>query len=216
MFTGLTLGLGEIGGRVPDGGEFELTVVAGFAWSDPLELGESIAVNGACLTVAARVGPRGFRAHASGETVRRTTLGTARRVNLERALALGDRLGGHIVSGHVDGLGTLISARRSASSLVCEFGAAADLMSLIIPKGSIAIDGVSLTVNEISAETFTVNLIPHTAEMTTIGFLRPGDRVNLETDLIGKYVKRLMTFDENRPRPEGLTLEFLARHGFGR
>lgn len=214
MFTGLTLGMGKITGRLPKGAEIEVTVTAGFDWSSPLVLGESIAVSGACLTVTETVGLRGFKAYASPETLRQTTLGKTEAVNLERALAIGDRLGGHLVSGHVDGAGQVHSLNRSGSSLVFKFGAEKKLMPFIVPKGSIAIDGVSLTVNEVNADCFTVNLIPHTADMTTIGSLKPGDTVNLETDLIGKYVHRLMTF-ENGPRPaEGITLDFLASHGF--
>ena len=214
MFTGLTLGLGEISRRRPQGTEFELTVTAGFDWCAPLDLGESIAVSGVCLTVTQTVGTRGFTAFTSGETLRLSTLGQARVVNLERALALGDRLGGHLVSGHVDGPGRVQSITKAGASLVYKFGAGPELMPYIVPKGSICIDGVSLTVNEADRSAFTVNLIPHTAEITTLGLLKPGDTVNLETDLIGKYVHRLMTFSD-QPRPaEGLTLEFLAKNGF--
>ena len=215
MFTGLTLGLGEINSRRPKGAEFELTVTAGFDWSSPLALGESIAVSGVCLTVTETVGAGGFTAYASGETLKRSTLGAASKVNLERALALGDRLGGHLVSGHVDGPGTVHSITRAGSSLIYKFGADPELMPFIVPKGSICIDGVSLTVNEVQDNSFTVNLIPHTSEITTLGLLRAGDTVNLETDLIGKYIHRLMMFGGGTPRPqEGLTLEFLAKHGF--
>ena len=214
MFTGLTLGLGEISARAPKGEEFELTVTAGFDWSEPLELGESIAVSGVCLTVTEAVGARGFTAYASGETLRLSTLGRVRRVNLERALTLSDRLGGHLVSGHVDGQGAVLSVKRAGASLIYRFGAGADLMPFIVPKGSIAIDGVSLTVNEVLPGIFTVNLIPHSAGITTLGLLRPGDTVNLETDLLGKYIHRLLSFrDQSRPA-EGLTLEFLAKNGF--
>ena len=215
MFTGLTLGMGEISRRTPKGAEVELTITPAFDWGSPLALGESIAVSGVCLTVTAAAGPRGFTAYASGETLTRSTLGKAAKVNLERALALGDRLGGHLVSGHVDGPGTVHSITRAGSSLMYKFGAGSELMPFIVPKGSICIDGVSLTVNEVQDQGFTVNLIPHTAEITTLGLLRPGDAVNLETDLIGKYIHRLMMYGGGTPRPqEGLTLEFLAKHGF--
>lgn len=215
MFTGLTLGMGEISARRPKGAEHELTVTASFDWSGPLELGESIAVSGTCLTVTSVVGSRGFTAYASGETLRLSTLGRTRQVNLERALTLSDRLGGHLVSGHVDGPGRVLSISRAGSSLVYHFGAGADLMPLIVPKGSIAIDGVSLTVNEVLEDSFSVNLIPHTAEITTLGLLQPGDQVNLETDILGKYVQRLLNFNgRSQPQAEGLTLDFLAKHGF--
>lgn len=215
MFTGLTLGMGEISARRPKGAEHELTITASYDWSGSLELGESIAVSGTCLTVTSVVGARGFTAYASGETLRLSTLGRARRVNLERALTLSDRLGGHLVSGHVDGPGRVLSISRAGASLVYQFGAGADLMPLIVPKGSIAIDGVSLTVNEVLEGSFSVNLIPHTAEITTLGLLKPGDQVNLETDILGKYVQRLLSFsDRSQPPAENLTLEFLAKHGF--
>ncbi|UQZ89276.1 riboflavin synthase [Deltaproteobacteria bacterium Smac51] len=216
MFTGLTLGMGEITRRTPRGAEFELTVTPDFDWGTPLQLGESIAVSGACLTVTGMAGPRAFTAYASGETLRLTTLGSARKVNLERALAVGDRLGGHIVSGHVDGSGTVHSITRAGSSLIYKFGAAAELMTFIVPKGSITIEGVSLTVNEVTDGAFTVNLIPHTAEATTLGLLKSGDAVNLETDLIGKYIYRFVRVTDRDWKPEGMTLEFLAKHGFGR
>ena len=215
MFTGLTLGTGEIIRRTPKGEEYELTVSAGFDWSGPLELGESIAVSGVCLTVTSIEGSRRFTAYASGETLRRSTLGSASRVNLERALPLGGRLGGHLVSGHVDGLGTTLAAIRAGASLVYKFEASPDLLPFIVPKGSIAIDGVSLTVNEVEARAFTVNLIPHTAGLTTLGALKPGVKVNLETDLLGKYVHRLMSFNGQPEPEEGLTFEMLARYGFG-
>ena len=214
MFTGLTLGMGEISRRIPKGEEVELSIRPSFDWGGPLVLGESIAVSGVCLTVTSISAGGGFSAYASGETLRRSTLGTVRKVNLERALALGERLGGHLVSGHIDGPGRVQSISRAGSSLEYKFGAGPELMPFIVPKGSIAIDGVSLTVNELSGESFTVNLIPHTSQITTLGLLQPGDSVNLETDLIGKYVHRLMNFREEARPAEGLTLDFLARHGF--
>jgi riboflavin synthase len=210
MFTGLTQGPGRIDRRTARGAEFELDVTAEFDWSPPLVPGESVAVSGVCLTVAGLLGPRGFTAHASAETLSRSTLGRAARVNLERALALGDRLGGHLVSGHVDGLGALISKTSAGASLILKFSLPAPLAPLVVAKGSIAVDGVSLTVNEVLAEAFTVNIIPHTLGRTTLGNLRPGEAVNLETDLLGKYVQRLLTFQERK----GLTLETLARNGF--
>ena len=205
--------MGEINRRLPKGAETELTVTAGFDWDSPLELGESIAVSGVCLTVTGICGARGFQAYASAETLRRSTLGAANLVNLERAMAMGGRLGGHLVSGHVDGTGRVVSINQAGSSSIYKFSAEGSLLPFIVPKGSICIDGVSLTVNEVAGEFFTVNLIPHTSRITTLGRLKPGDTVNLETDLIGKYVHRLMNI--NAPRPDsGLTLDFLARHGF--
>lgn len=214
MFTGLSLGMGRISRKAARGQEYELTVEADFDWKEALEIGESIAVSGACLTVTEAVGGRGFKAYASAETMGKTILGQAERVNLERALAFGARLGGHLVSGHVDGPGTVVSIDRAGSSLLYRFGVEAELTPFIVPKGSIAIDGVSLTVNEVDGLSFTVNLIPHTAEVTTLGLLKPGHQVNLETDLIGKYVHRLMNFKNPTEASETLTLDFLAKHGY--
>jgi riboflavin synthase len=210
MFTGLTQGMGRLDRRAARGAEVELGVAAEFDWAPPLVLGESVAVSGVCLTVAAISGPRGFTAHASAETLSCSTLGRAVRVNLERALALGDRLGGHLVSGHVDGLGALLSKTSAGASLILKFSLPAPLRAFVVAKGSIAVDGVSLTVNEILAEAFTVNLIPHTLERTTLGGLRPGEAVNLETDLLGKYVHRQLNLKDRG----GLSLEALAQGGF--
>jgi len=210
MFTGLTQGMGRLDRRTARGAEIELGVAAEFDWTPPLVLGESVAVSGICLTVAAISGPRGFTAHASAETLSRSTLGRVVRVNLERALALGDRLGGHLVSGHVDGLGALTSKTSAGASLILKFSLPTPLRAFVVAKGSIAVDGVSLTVNEILAEAFTVNLIPHTLERTTLGGLRPGEAVNLETDILGKYVHRQLNF-----KGQGsLSLEVLAQGGF--
>jgi len=213
MFTGLTQGLGRLDRRAARGGEVELEVTAELDWVPPLVLGESVAVSGVCLTVAGITGSRGFTAHASAETLNRSTLGRADRVNLERALALGDRLGGHLVSGHVDGLGALASKTSAGASQILKFSLPAPLRPFVVAKGSIAVDGVSLTVNEVLPEAFTVNLIPHTLDQTTLGGLRPGEAVNLETDLLGKYVHRLLTF-QNQGDRGGLSLEALARGGF--
>lgn len=214
MFTGLTLGTGIIVRRIPRGGGVDLNIQTDFDWDSPLITGESIAVSGACLTVTGfSAGSRGFTAHASEETLACSTLGRVKKINLERALTLGDRLGGHLVSGHVDGLGRVASRERAGSSLIYTFTAGEELLPLVVTKGSITIDGVSLTVNEIGADFFTVNLIPHTAQSTTLGALGAGDEVNLETDIIGKYVQRLLQPRETRPQ-EGLSRDFLARHGF--
>jgi len=210
MFTGLTLGRGRLDRRTPRGAEIELGVIAEFDWTPPLVLGESVAVSGVCLTVTGFSGPRGFTAHASAETLNRSTLGRSVLVNLERALTLSDRLGGHLVSGHVDGLGSLASKTSAGASQIMKFNLPAPLRPFVVAKGSIAVDGISLTVNEILAEAFTVNIIPHTLDQTTLGGLKPGEAVNLETDLLGKYVHRLLTFKNSG----GLTLEALAQAGF--
>lgn len=210
MFTGLTQGLGRLDRRTPRGAEIELGVTADFEWTPPLVLGESVAVSGVCLTVTGLSGARGFTAHASAETLNRSTLGRAVPVNLERALTLSDRLGGHLVSGHVDGLGALASKTSAGASQIMKFSLPAPLRPFVVAKGSIAVDGVSLTVNEILAEAFTVNIIPHTLDRTTLGGLKPGEAVNLETDILGKYVHRLLTFQDRG----GLSLEALAQAGF--
>ncbi|MGL4208217.1 MAG: riboflavin synthase [Candidatus Adiutrix sp.] len=215
MFTGLTLGLGEIKRKRPLGDEFELLIAADFIWDAPLTIGESIAVSGVCLTVTSAVGAFDFTAHASAETLGHSTLGGAKKVNLERALTLNSRLGGHLVTGHIDTLGTVLSVNRKGESLICEFSLdEPSLMALVVPKGSITIDGVSLTVNQTTEETFSVNLIPHTASMTTIASLSLGHKVNIETDIIGKYVQKLLGANNAAPKPKGLSVDFLAKHGF--
>ena len=158
-----------------------------------LNLGDSICVDGVCLTVAA-LGASGFHADVSGETLRVTTLGTkaaGARVNLEPALRAGDSLGGHWVSGHVDGLAEVLATADDARSLRVEFAAPRPLARYIARKGSVTLDGVSLTVNEVDGVKFAVNLIPHTLEVTTLGALAAGTRVNLEIDLLARYVERL-------------------------
>lgn len=197
----------------PRAKEIGLTVEAGFDWEGGLVLGESIAVSGACLTVNEDRG-RAFTAFVSAETISKTTLKEARvgaRVNLERALRLSDRLGGHLVTGHVDGLGLVKKREDRGQSIVFTFGLDKSLARYVVAKGSVTVDGVSLTVNEVTTDAFTVNLIPQTAMMTTLGFKGPGDHVNLETDLIGKYVARFLG---REPEPSKIDEKFLAEHGF--
>jgi riboflavin synthase len=163
---------------------------------DRLNLGDSICVDGVCLTVAA-LGAASFSADVSGETLRVTTLGSkaaGARVNLEPALRAGDSLGGHWVSGHVDGIAEVLTAASDARSLRVEFAAPKDLARYIARKGSVTLDGVSLTVNEVDGVKFAVNLIPHTLEVTTLGTLAAGARVNLEIDTLARYVERLSEY----------------------
>jgi len=212
MFTGLVEGIGEITGtgRLAEG--LKLTVALPFPAAE-LALGDSVAVAGACLTVV-EIGSKAAAFEVSPETLERTTLALKKagdRVNLERALRLGDRLGGHLVTGHVDGKGALRERRDGPASIFLKFEMPAPLSRYVIGKGSIAIDGVSLTVNTCQGNTFTVNIIPHTARMTTIASLRAGAPVNLETDIIGKYVEKLLG---GRSESAGVTAELLARHGF--
>ena len=213
MFTGIIQGLGRVAALRRMGAEIKLTVEAEFDWDGPLELGESVAVSGACLTVTETSG-RGFSAHVSAETMDRTSLrdlAPGGRVNLERALRLSDRLGGHLVSGHVDALSRILERRPQGQSVVFAFSLDREYEKYVIEKGSVALDGVSLTVNDVSPGRFTVNVIPHTAAMTTLSFKKAGDYVNLETDLIGKYVARLLGRDRGG---SDIDMGFLAEHGF--
>ena len=213
MFTGIVQGLGRILEMKSKGGEFTLAVRPEFDWDGPLSPGESICVSGACLTVTDIRGPV-FSAHVSGETVSRTIMkefASGSRVNLERALRLQDRLGGHLVTGHVDGVGTIKERAQRDRSIVFTIGLPADLSRLVVEKGSIAVDGVSLTVNEVRTDSFSINIIPHTALATTIGFKNRGDCVNLETDLIGKYVAKFVGRGRNE---SAIDEKFLAEHGF--
>ena len=213
MFTGLVEGVGVLAGLTPLAEGLRLAVKTSFPVSE-LTLGESVAVAGACLTVVAIEAPRASF-EVSPETLASTTFPLKKvgdRVNLERAVRLGDRLGGHLVTGHVDGVGVVRELRPGPAHIQMKFELPAALSRFVIEKGSIAVDGVSLTVNTCQGNTFTVNVIPHTARETTLASLKVGDRVNLETDIIGKYVARLLGKDG--PQGEGVTPELLARHGF--
>ena len=182
------------------------------------KIGDSIAVNGICLTVTS-LQPDGFKADVMAETVRRSSLsglGPGDTVNLERAMAADGRFGGHIVSGHVDGTGTIAGFRKEENAVWVKISAPFDILELVVEKGSIAIDGISLTVAEVTESDFSVSVIPHTAEETGLLKKRPGDTVNLETDIIGKYVKKLLGIpSQKEERAESpLTMEMLAELGF--
>ncbi len=195
MFTGLVETMGEVRRLEPDGAGGRLLVVAAPSIAGQLTIGESVAVNGACLTVVERDGQT-FRFQAGPETLRRTNLGeltVGDRVNLERSLQVSDRLGGHIVQGHVDGVGRIAERQLQGDWEMVWFGCPADLAAQMVPKGSVAVDGVSLTLVEVAADRFSVALIPHTLANTTLGFKQPGAVVNLETDLIGKYVWKYLS-----------------------
>jgi riboflavin synthase len=194
MFTGIISDLGTVASR--DGGRF---LIHCSYPAESIALGASIACDGACLTAVEVVsqlpGGSTFSVDVSNETLAKTTLDDwqpGRRVNLERALKAGEELGGHLVAGHVDGVGRIVDMRDDGESRRFGVEAPAELMRLIAPKGSVAIDGISLTVNEVTAGRFDVNIIPHTLTHTTLGSRKPGDRVNLEVDLIARYVARLM------------------------
>lgn len=194
MFTGLI----EEQGRVltpPRNGKLSL---AASKVTEGLALGDSIAVNGVCLTVSAFSGQR-FTADVMPETLHRSNLGELRTdslVNLERALPATGRFGGHFVSGHIDGVGSLLSVRPEGNALIFSIRAAPELLRGIVEKGSVAIDGISLTVVEVTETLFSVSVIPHTAAVTTLAGKRPGDRLNLETDMIGKYVLRALSLSQ--------------------
>lgn len=181
-----------------------------------LKIGDSVAVNGVCLT-ATTVDAGGFTADVMHETLNRSSLGAlapGNPVNLERAMAADGRFGGHMVAGHIDGTGTITETRRDDNAVWYTVSAAPSLLRYIVEKGSIAIDGISLTVAAVEADRFFVSVIPHTAAVTVLGRKQPGDIVNLETDLIGKYVEKLLRPAADTAPKGGISLEFLMKNGF--
>lgn len=212
MFTGIVHAVGEVLSLQQIGGDIRLSVTSGgLPWNDYV-IGDSISVSGVCLTAVA-LDDRGFAADCSSETMAVTALGDLRpgsRVNLEPAVALGDRLGGHIVSGHVDCVGVVKAREQDARSVRLVVGIPAEYQRYMAKKGSVCLDGVSLTVNEVSDSQFEVNIIPHTAEVTTIGDLRVGARVNIEVDLLARYLERLLSGTTD----SGISKDFLRAHGY--
>ncbi len=209
MFTGIIEGMGSVR-RITRKGEDALLDVEGALDVSDVKIGDSIAVNGACLTITAKTG-QAFAADVSAETLARTNLKRLKagdKVNLEKAMRLGSFLGGHLVLGHVDGTGTIRELSQKSGSIVFGVEVEDALMRYIVEKGSIAVDGVSLTVNRCEKGRFYVNMIPHTAQGTTLGFKKTADVVNVETDILGKYVEKFL-----QPR-KGLDMDFLAKHGF--
>jgi len=201
MFTGIVEATGRIVRTEPRGGDVRLVVEAGTLGLDDVAIGDSIAVSGVCLTAIALEG-NAFVVDVSNETLSRTSLqsiGPGARVNLEKALRLSDRLGGHLMAGHVDGLAHIVAIEPDARSQRWTFELPPDLSRYAAPKGSIAIDGVSLTVNEVDGRRFGVNLIPHTIDVTTLGERKVGDAVNIEVDLVARYVERLFADRTVRP-----------------
>lgn len=220
MFTGIIEGLGTIKELRPVGKGRRLTVAADFVL-DQTKVGDSIAVSGACLTVTGISGKR-FEADLSPETLSKTTFGragTGDRVNLERALRFSDRLDGHLVSGHIDCMGTVKRRQQDENSIIFIFEVPETLSPYVITKGSVAVDGISLTVNECDKNSFNVSIIPHTAKLTTLGFKQAGGVVNIEADMIGKYVERFTARQgyggkENKTGPSSIDRGFLEKAGF--
>lgn len=220
MFTGLIQGIGIVEAADARAGQTRLRIRAQFELAG-LTLGESIAVSGVCLTVEESAASA-FSVYASRETLTRTTLGslkTGSRVNLERALALGDRLGGHLVSGHVDCLATVDSVRPAGESKIFRLTFPKEFGPLVVEKGSVALDGISLTVNECGGDWLSVNIIPATQRETAILDWAPGRMVNMECDLIGKYVQRMLApwLAKGPGAPakgSAVTMDFLEKHGF--
>ncbi|MCB2228459.1 MAG: riboflavin synthase [Desulfarculaceae bacterium] len=217
MFTGLVEGTGTLGRISPSGPDSVLSISPPWPVGETV-LGESIAINGACLTVT-RITGEGFTVDVSAETLSRTTLGKMRpgaKVNLERAMQLGDRLGGHLVSGHIDCVGAIAKREEVGGSTRFEVTIPPEHLRLMVEKGSVAVDGISLTVNWVGPDRFGLNIIPHTMSATTLNLAKQGDSVNIETDLIGKYVARLLNRDEaeNGQDRSGLSVEDLRRAGW--
>jgi len=216
MFTGLIEDVGTVR-EITSGNGLRLAIATHIPMTE-IVLGESIAVNGVCLTVTS-FGGGIFRADVSPETVRRTTideLTVGACVNLERALRLSDRLGGHIVTGHIDAVATLLEKKAERNAILFTIELPPHLRRYVVKKGSIAVDGISLTVNEVTDETLSLSIIPHTLEKTTLREKTAGNRVNIETDIVGKYVERLLGVkrEEGDLEKSPIDLDFLAKHGF--
>lgn len=216
MFTGIIQAVGKVAALQPSNGDLRLRIQTGGLPLAGVALGDSIATSGVCLTVVELPGD-GFWADVSRETIDHTTIGQWRQgqpVNLEKAMTPNSALGGHIVSGHVDGVGHIVKRHDDARSIRLSVRAPAALARYIAHKGSICVDGVSLTVNEVGDTDFELNIIPHTAQMTTISGYQTGTAVNLEVDVIARYLERLLQRGSRDDNGGGITAEFLARHGF--
>ncbi|MBI4857678.1 MAG: riboflavin synthase [Acetobacterium woodii] len=220
MFTGIIEEVGKITAVVRGQRSSQLWV-QGAVIMDDLKLGDSVAVNGVCLTVSQLSGNK-WMADVMSETLRRSNLGDLKggsAVNLERAMPANGRFGGHMVAGHIDGTGHIIQITKDDNAVIFEIEASQQILRYIIKKGSIAIDGISLTVVDMTANSFKVSVIPHTVKQTILGVKKAGDPVNLENDLVGKYIERLLLnpapkTDRNQEKSSGLTIDFLAEAGF--
>jgi riboflavin synthase len=218
VFSGIVKGVGRVVEQHDLGGDRRWVVAVGDAAVGPLVVGGSIAVNGVCLT-AIETYPDRFVVDVSRETLAVTTfgkLGVGAAVNLEAPLRIGDPLDGHFVSGHVDGVGVVVEIASAARSKTLSIDVPEALSRYVAPKGSIAVDGVSLTVNAVHGSTFEVNVIPHTQAVTVIGEYRRGVAVNIEVDIIARYLERLGSAEARPGRPAGLDMELLQKHGYSR
>ena len=219
MFTGIIQAVGKISGMERRGGDMRLQIDSGKLPMADVQLGDSIATNGVCLTVIELTG-NGYRADVSRETLALSTLESlspGSRVNLEKALTLSTPLGGHLVSGHVDGVGRILERREDARSIRFSVEAPAELARYIAHKGSICVDGASLTVNAVNGRVFELNIVPHTLQETIMAGYSSGTRVNLEVDLVARYLERLLLGEqaaEPAPQAQGVTLDLLAKQGF--
>ena len=216
MFTGIIESVGEIAKIEKKSGDAELTVNIGQLDMSDVSLGDSIACNGVCLT-AIKFDNNSFVADVSGETLKLTTIGMLKagsKINLEKALTPTTRLGGHLVSGHVDGLGEIISIEKDSRSVQYKVKVPIELAHYIAKKGSICVDGVSLTVNDITDNIFELNLVPHTLSETTASDYKVGTKVNLDVDLLARYLERLLTGQKTEPESK-ITTSFLKDNGFG-
>lgn len=215
MFTGIVEEVGTVR-EIRKGQKSSFIEIQAKTVLSDVHIGDSIAVNGVCLTVT-EFSADSFRADVMNETLNRSSLGSLRsgsHVNLERAMPANGRFGGHIVSGHIDGTGVITDIRRDGISVWYTIGTTAAVMRYIVEKGSVAIDGISLTVAKVTDSSFSVSIIPHTAEQTVLSYKKTGDTVNLENDIIGKYVEKLMNPQNSPKEPNGITMEFLAKNGF--
>lgn len=216
MFTGIIESIGQIAALEPRGGDMRIRVQTGKLDLSDVKLGDSIAVNGVCLTAVELPG-NGFWADVSGETLTRTNMGRLKlgdSVNLEKALTPTTRLGGHLVSGHVDGVGEVIERFDDGRSVKFRIRVPDELAKYIAEKGSICVDGISLTVNAVDGAIFDLNIVPHTLQETTMAGFKPGTRVHLEVDLIARYLERMLLGDQAANSSAGLSTSFLAEHGF--
>ncbi len=214
MFTGIVEEMGAVE-RIQRGAHSAVVQIRARTVLEDLKIGDSVAVNGVCLTVVA-LQKNGFSADVMHETLDRSTLSALRPgspVNLERAMAANSRFGGHIVAGHVDGAGTVAGLRRDDNAVWYTIQAPPQVLRYVVEKGSIAVDGISLTVAQVGKDWFSVSVIPHTAAVTALGQRRTGDQVNLECDIVGKYVEKLLQPARTERREQGLSREFLAQNG---